>query len=120
MHSSYVMLLHAVFYLSRDRPSVHVVPLGNTQFVHHARTALGKNILIYKREPNLAETFIHAGPYRGHDAVQLTDQTVLWEGDYLNGVVAENMVRNSSGCSGFKEPSGQQNFPRSICLVKWG
>lgn len=120
MHSNYVMLLHAVFYLSRDGPPVHVVPLGNTQFVHHARTALGKNILVYKREPNLAEMFIHAGLNCGDDAVQLTDQTSLWEGDYQNGVVAENMVRNSSGYSGFKEPSGQQNFPCSVCLVEWG
>ena len=75
MHSNYVMLLHAVFYLSRDRPPVHVVPLGNTQFAHHGSSALGKNILIYKREPNLAEKFIHAGLYCGYDAVQLTDQT---------------------------------------------
>lgn len=58
-----------------------MLSLWEIQFVHHARTALGKNILVYKREPNLAEMFIHAGLYRGHDAVRLTDQTSLWEGD---------------------------------------
>lgn len=44
----------------------------------------------------------------------------LWEGGHLNGVFAENMVRNFSGCSGLKELSVQQNFPCSVCLVKWG
>lgn len=42
----------------------------------------------------------------------------LWEGGYLNGVIAENMVRNFSGYSGLKELSVQQNFPRSGCLVE--
>jgi len=72
MHSGSMMLLHAILYLLRDRPPVHIVPLGN-EFVHHA-LHWGRKILLYKREPNLAETFIHPGLYPGYDAVQPEDQ----------------------------------------------
>lgn len=44
----------------------------------------------------------------------------LWDGGYLNGVVAENMVRDFSAASGLIKVSVQQNFPCTVCLVEWG
>lgn len=121
MHSGFTLLLHATFYLSRDRPSVHVVPLGNAWFAHHAHVALGMEYLpIQEGTKPCRDIYPSRTVPWGTMLYSLQTKASLWDGGYLNGVVAENTVRNLSGYSGLKELSVQQNFPWSVCLVEQG